>query len=288
MFESMRTEPLFSILIPTWNNLPYLMSCVNSIRRYSTFKHQIIVHVNEGKDGTIEWLNEQKDIEYTHSEDNIGVCHALNLTRTKAHTSYLLYLNDDMIVCPKWDELLWNEVEAIGHHAFFLSSTMIEPFPQSNCSIQADFGKNIQEFDEDALIRHYASFPKQDWNGATWTPNLVHAEYWDKIGGYSVEFSPGMYSDPDFSMKLWNVGVRYFKGLGQSRVYHFGKISTTRITHNPGYYKFIEKWKMSSGTFGKYFLKRGTPFQGPLPDVTLNPLLQFKSFLKVLQLRFRK
>lgn len=46
---------IFSILIPTWNNLPFLKICVDSIRKNSTYRHQIIVHVNDGSDGTLEW-----------------------------------------------------------------------------------------------------------------------------------------------------------------------------------------------------------------------------------------
>ena len=41
---------IFSILIPTWNNLPFLKICVDSIRKNSTYRHQIIVHVNDGSD----------------------------------------------------------------------------------------------------------------------------------------------------------------------------------------------------------------------------------------------
>ena len=44
----------FSILIPTWNNLEFLKICIGSIRRNSTFDHQIIIHVNDGSDGTLE------------------------------------------------------------------------------------------------------------------------------------------------------------------------------------------------------------------------------------------
>ena len=47
---------MFSILIPTYNNLEYLKICINSIKKNSNFKHQIIVHVNEGSDKTVEYL----------------------------------------------------------------------------------------------------------------------------------------------------------------------------------------------------------------------------------------
>ena len=273
-------DNFFSILIPTWNNLSYLKECIRSIQKYSTLKHQILVHVNEGKDGTLEWIRQQPNIQFTHSLTNIGVCRALNNLRTLTETPYLLYMNDDMFVCPNWDSHLWEEIEAIGHNAFFLSSTAIEPVPQSICAIKGNFGRNIKEFNESLQLLCDDKFEKEDWNGATWTPSLVHVEYWDKVGGYSEEFSPGMYSDPDFSMKIWKEGVRIFKGVSKSRVYHFGRISTQRIKHNPGYTQFIKKWGITSGTFTNHFLKRGTTFSGILPEPRMTVWLKIKSFYK--------
>ena len=49
-------DEVFSILIPSWNNLEYLKLCIASIKKNSRYKHQIIVHANEGSDGTWEYL----------------------------------------------------------------------------------------------------------------------------------------------------------------------------------------------------------------------------------------
>mgnify|MGYP000368411925 CR=1 FL=1 len=68
---------MFTILIPTWNNLPYLKVCFESIIKNSSFQHQIIVHINEGADGTTEWVKEN-NLEHTFSNQNIGICKALN------------------------------------------------------------------------------------------------------------------------------------------------------------------------------------------------------------------
>ena len=38
---------MFSILIPTLNNLNYLKLCIKSIKNNSKYNHEIIVHVNE-------------------------------------------------------------------------------------------------------------------------------------------------------------------------------------------------------------------------------------------------
>ena len=51
---------MFSILIPTLNNLNYLKLCIKSIKSNSNYNHDIIVHVNEGNDGTIKFLEKRK------------------------------------------------------------------------------------------------------------------------------------------------------------------------------------------------------------------------------------
>ncbi|MDE3236841.1 MAG: glycosyltransferase family 2 protein [Bacteroidota bacterium] len=273
-------EHVFSVIIPSWNNLPYLKLCVESIRKNSTHKHQIIVHVNEGMDGTLEWIAAQPDIDYTHSNTNIGVCYAVNLSRTLATTDYIAYVNDDMYLCPGWDEIFLQEIQQIGHPYFFLSATAIEPIASSICAIEKDYGKDVDSFDEALLLKEFNSLPKNDWAGATWPPNIVHKDIWDLVGGYSIEFSPGMYSDPDFSMKLWKAGVRLFKGLSKSRTYHFGSKSVKRIVKNAGYYTFIAKWGFTSSTLTKYYLHRGKDYTGPLTEPQLSASLKLKNFMK--------
>jgi glycosyltransferase involved in cell wall biosynthesis len=287
--RSLADDLVFSILIPSWNNLAYLQLCIASIRKNSQYKHQIIVHINEGQDGTLDWVTSQTDIDYTYSKKNIGICYALNIARQLAQQDYILYLNDDMYVCPQWDKELFEVTQQIGHPYFFLSATAIEPVSSNNnCVIVMNCGTDLHDFQEEELLRDFASPLKTDWQGATWPPNLVHKDVWDLVGGYSLEFSPGMYSDPDFSMKLWKLGIRLFKGVGKSRVYHFGSKSTGRISRNAGYYTFISKWGMSSSTLTRYYLRSGAVFDGPLKTVNLPWSLRMKNFFKQAECLFHK
>jgi len=280
--------PVFSIFIPTWNNLPYLKLCIGSLRRHSFYKHQIIVHINEGSDGSLEWIKSQADLSYTHSEKNIGVCYALNQCRTIAVADYFLYLNDDMYVCPEWDKALSAEIKTIGHDAFFISATAIEPMETGNdCVIVQNFGTDPFSFREEELLKHCMDLKKPDWQGATWPPNVVHKKTWDMVGGYSIEYSPGLYSDPDFSMKLWKAGIRLFKGISSGRVYHFGGKSTTRMIRNKGYYTFISKWGMSARTFTKKILQSGKAFQGSLPEPESGFSNEIKNRFKRMQASLR-
>jgi len=255
--------PVFSILIPSWNNLDFLRLCIHSIKKNSQLPHQIIVHVNEGADGTREWLKQQH-IDHTFSSVNTGICLGMNAAASLAAADYLLYLNDDMYVCPQWDVFLYEEIKKINSCYFYLSATMIEPRKTGNpCVVYADFGSSVSSFRENELLEALSSLPSRDWAGATWPPSLMHRMLWNLIGGFSIEFSPGMYSDPDISMKLWKAGVRYFKGVGRSKVYHFMSKTTGRINKNPGRKQFLHKWQMSSSTFLRFYLNLGQPFSSP-------------------------
>jgi GT2 family glycosyltransferase len=264
---------MFSILIPTWNNLDLLKLCVRSIRENSSLAHQIIVHVNDGSDGTLEWVRAQQ-LAYTHSPQNIGICLAVNEAAMHVKMDYILYLNDDMYCCPGWDTALVNKMKGLGTDLFMLSGTMIEPVQTSNpCVIVKDYGRSPDKFAERELLADLPNHHKRDWYGATWPPTLVHAKWWFKVGGYSSEFSPGMSSDNDFSMKLWHAGCRIFLGVGDSLVYHFQAKSTGRIKKNNGGKQFLHKWGIRQSVFDRYYLRRGTPADGvtiPEPEDNLN------------------
>jgi len=281
-------NPLFSILIPTWNNLTLLKTCVDSLRKNSRYQHQIILHLNECNDGTREWA-EQEGLDYTHSENNIGICYAMNLARTLAASDLLVYFNDDMYACPDWDFWLHEEVKKQTSPFYFLSSTMIEPRDSGNsCAIAPmDFGSHPDNFDETGLLANFNLQEKPDWSGATWPPSIIPAQLWDMVGGYSTELSPGMYSDPDFSMKLWHAGVRNFKGLGKSRVYHFmskstGKLNKKRVN---GSKIFLQKWGVSANLFTRFYLRRGEAWAGPLAEPEITFSFRLKTLLSNIKRR---
>ncbi|MDR3680823.1 MAG: glycosyltransferase [Flavipsychrobacter sp.] len=272
----------FSIIIPTWNNIAFLKLCVESIRKNSAYIHQVILHVNDGSDGTLQWAKDE-GIDYTYTPENAGICKAVNEAGGLAKHDYIVYMNDDMYACPQWDKHITDEIVAAGTDCFMFSSTMIEPANHNNpCVIHKNYGDSIETFDEAALLKEYNTLQKADWTGSTWPPTIVHRKYWLITGGYSIELSPGVSSDDDFSMKMWYAGCRIFKGIGKSRVYHFQAKSTLRIKKNNGRKQFLMKWGINQSTFNKYYIRRGQPYSGPLaePDAASLKREQLRAWLK--------
>ena len=277
---------MFSILIPTYNNLEYLKVCINSIRKNSKFNHQIIVHVNEGKDGTLGYIKDS-NLEFTFSDQNIGMPKALNKASKLSKNDFILISHDDFYYCPGWDEELMNNVNIINHKNFYLSSTMV-----GAGQVSFDAGQTIETFDEVKLLNNLENIKTIDFQGTTKCPGLIHKEIWEKVGGWSEEFSPTGGDDTDFAMKLWKIDIRIFKGLGKSLAYHFGSITTRKkdkslFTYlgNRGNKIFLKKWGLSINFFEKFYLKSGLDnsknlifnnYDGPLtgPDKNISYYLE--------------
>ncbi len=269
---------MISIVIPTYNNLDYLKLCLKSLKKNSSFNHEIIIHINDGSDGTLNFIK-TNNYKYTSSDDNIGLCSSINKAAKLVTNQYILYSHDDMYFCPDWDKVLSREVKSFDHDNFYLSGTMIEP---NSGHIIHDFGSNLDTFREDVLLSKYKNLNFYDHQGTHFAPHLVSKKMWDKVGGFSEEFNPGIGSDPDFNMKLWREGVRIFKGLNDFKVYHFGSLTTRKkknFIQNRGDKTFLKKWGITTKFFKKHYLKSKTKYDGPLhePDVTLGYILGLMS-----------
>ena len=283
---------MFSILIPSFNNLEYLKTCIDSLRKNSKYNHQIIVHINEGTDGSLDYVK-KNNFEYTYSKNNIGMPKALNKSSKLAKFDYILISHDDFYYCPGWDVELVNNVNFIGHNNFYLSSTMV-----GEGQVSFDAGQTVDTFNENKLLNNLEMIKTIDFQGTTKCPGLIHKEIWNRVGGWSEEFSPTGGDDTDFAMKLWAIDIRIFKGLGKSLAYHFGSITTRKkdkslFTYlgNKGNKIFSRKWGLTINFFEKFYLKSGldknknlilTKYDGPLK----NPSKKFYYYLELIKVKF--
>ena len=294
---------MFSILIPSYNNLEYLKTCIDSLKKNSEYAHQIIVHINEGTDGSLEYVKEN-NFEYTYSENNIGMPKALNKSSKLAYFDYILISHDDFYFCPGWDTEFVNEINNIKHNNFYLSGTMVnagmslvskdKPSPPL-----FDAGYTIETFDKKKLLNNLDKIKTFNFQGTTKCPGLVHKDIWFKVGGWSEEFSPTGGDDSDFAMKLWKLNIRIFKGLGKCSVYHFGSITTRKKSKklftylgSRGNKIFLKKWSITINFFERYYLKSGLDknknlifcqYEGPLGEPKKNTLYYYELIKSKLQ-----
>ena len=271
---------MFSVIIPTYNNINYLKLCIKSLNLNSKYNHELIFYVNEGTDGTLNYLK-QSNYKFSYSSHNKGVCVAFNEGVKLATKNFIVLGHDDMYFCPGWDECFLQEIKKQpGNKDFFLSGTMVQPFKSY---INLDCGKTINDFNEKKLLTEVVKIKYDDFQGTHWQPSLIPKSTWNKVKGFSEEFSPGLGSDPDFNMKLWKIGVRLFKGLGNCRVYHFSSVTLRKKTWNNGSKTFLLKWGITIKFFKKHYLKTNTSFEKELSS----PKISIKYFIDLAICKFK-
>ena len=264
-----------SIIVPTFNNFNYLNFFLSSIKKNSFYDHQIILHINDGSDGTLNFAKENKLL-FTYSEKNIGLCSALNKAAELANSNYILYAHDDMFFCKNWDVYLEDEIKKFPDNLFYLTGTNVSV---KNGLINFDCGSTPENFNETKFDEFCKKDISKDLQGSHWSPHLIHKDLWKSIGGFSEEFNPGDGSDPDFCMKLWNKNVRVFKTVSKFKVYHFSSVTTRKgkIKLNNGTKIFTLKYGFNPRYFRKYYLKGDdlNPYNGPLN----NPRMHVRMFI---------
>ena len=263
---------MFSIIIPSYNNIDYLKMAIESLKKNSFFKNEIIIHLNIGTDGSAEYLR-LNDIKFTLTDYNSGICEGVNMASKLAKMNYICYAHDDFYFCPNWDKFLHDEIINIGHNKFYFSGSTIGTFGNS-----LECGDSFNNFNENKFLKEYNQIKFSDLQGSTWAPHVVHKSLWDKVGGFSEEFFPGAGSDPDFNMKLWIKGVRMFKSVSSSKVYHFKSKTLRKKVSTVGSQSgkiFLLKWGITIKFFKKYYLRSKTKYTGPLsePKVTFGYII---------------
>ncbi|MEM7038867.1 MAG: glycosyltransferase family A protein, partial [Bacteroidota bacterium] len=96
---------LFSVVIPTYNNLSELQRCLQNLDAVERDDFEVLVGVDGSTDGTIEWLRQAKFhyhlVAETHPQnENRGRSATRNLTLAKLRGTYTLFLDSDMEVAP--------------------------------------------------------------------------------------------------------------------------------------------------------------------------------------------
>ena len=164
---------MFSIIIPTLNNLKYLKFCIKSIIKNSELKNEILVHVSEDKNNEIRNYLISENIKYTFTSENVGLCTAINIIAKKASHEYFIYAHDDMYFCPRWEKPLVNEINKLNHKNFYISGSMIEP---NSGHIKFNCGENIENFDEIKLLENLDKLNIRNHQGSHFAPHCVHKD----------------------------------------------------------------------------------------------------------------
>lgn len=196
-----------AIIILTFNNFKYTKDCIESIRKYSqNGTYELIVVDNNSTDETRAWLNKQPDIILKLNDKNEGFPQGCNIGIGMAEPdSYILLLNNDTIVTPKWLENLRTcldssdqigAVGAVSNHNENLQgvSFTYDDLEQMQKHAEKNNISDSTQWEEKVFLIGYCL--------------LIKREVINKIGFLDVSYSPGYVEDNDLSIRIIKAGYK--------------------------------------------------------------------------------
>jgi len=206
-----RTPPLLSVIVPTYNHGKFLPELINSLlggktslgelpaQTFQSF--DIIIADDCSTDNTQEIMQELANpwtgVKYVRTESNSGTSVACNLAISSSYAKYIARIDaDDMREFGSLQAML--EVQVQNPHSFVYDDVQLFT-PRGNAKAWA-----FPEYDFDKLIEK----------------NFIHAgimfpkEAWEEVGGYAKEMRHGR-DDWAFNVAL---GVKGWCGVHLNRV----------------------------------------------------------------------
>jgi GT2 family glycosyltransferase/tetratricopeptide (TPR) repeat protein/2-polyprenyl-3-methyl-5-hydroxy-6-metoxy-1,4-benzoquinol methylase len=209
---------LTSIVVVTWNELPYTQLCIESLRKYTHLPYELIVVDNGSTDGSLDWLRSQADVRLIANPTNLGFPKAANQGIKAANGENILLLNNDTVVTPGWLrrmlERLYSrpEVGMVGPLSNFVSGPQQIDVPYKNLieldGFAWDWGKTHRGQSEsiDRLVGFCL---------------LMKREVIEKIGLLDERFEMGCFEDDDLCRRALEAGYELLI-CKDAFVHHFG------------------------------------------------------------------
>lgn len=263
--ERNRSEKIIdlSVVIITYNALPLLRRCVESVRStVRKISYEIIVIDNGSADGTADWLREHKEIRAIYNPCNRGVAPARNQGLMAAQGKYFLILDVDTEVQQyALDTLVW-EMESrpkvglgapmlVGADGSLQHTCRRYPTIFSKLYRRIPFSFAEKKLEEE-LLKDWDHGSAREVDYVIGACQIIRREASNQVGLLDDKIFYGP-EDIDYCLRMWKAGwkVMYFSA---ARVKHLEQritrrlLSTVTLRHALGLVHFFWKYKYLTNT----------------------------------------
>lgn len=240
-----RRPGLVSIVMLSWNAPQFTKLALESIRRHTQGRYEVIVVDNGSGSETVDWLKTLTDVRVIYNATNRGYAGGNNQALAAARGEYVVLLNNDVVVTDGWlDDLLaaFDRIPGLGVSA-----------PRSNriAGDQLVPDAAYQNLDE---MHAFARKRRERFGGEGYLTDraiglclCIDRRVIEEIGGIDERFGVGNFEDDDFCIRVRAAGYSIFV-CDDVFIHHFGsqtfaanKVDWTS-TMRENWRTFAKKW----------------------------------------------
>jgi GT2 family glycosyltransferase/ubiquinone/menaquinone biosynthesis C-methylase UbiE/glycosyltransferase involved in cell wall biosynthesis len=233
--------PRASIIVITYNKLPFTRLCLESILRNTGYlNYEVIVADNKSTDGTQEYLQEMAgrcpNVSIILNPNNGGFAKANNQGIAKSTGEWIVLLNNDTIVPPGWLSRL---VRHLNNPSIGLVGPLTN-FVGNEAKVEADYQTwaQMEEFSRRSMALHEGQLA--DIQMLAMFCVAFRRTTYDAVGPLDEKFGTGTFEDDDYSLRVRRKGLRVVCA-GDVFVHHFGLASFKELISSGEYDALFEK-----------------------------------------------
>lgn len=224
-----------TIVIPVFNQLHYTRQCLDSLNASGCSDAMIVVINNASTDGTTKYLAERPELRVIDNVENRACAAAWNQGFQAGKTKWTVFLNNDVLLPPRWLEDLITFAE------------------KENVDIACPaIGEGELNYDLTAYARNFIVQMQdvQRKSKAHGVCFMVHRRVIEKVGSFDENFRKGGNEDEDFFIRARQAGFR-MAVTGASYLHHFGSVTQKALAAERGSTRdetvgyFRSKWKIT-------------------------------------------
>lgn len=246
----MNEEPTVSIIIAVFNQLEVTLACLKSVSEHTSGVAYEVIIVNDASDErTRRSLERIEGLRLLTNGRNLGFLKSSNKGAGAARGEYLLFLNNDTEVTPRWLEGMLRVLET-RRDAGLVGAKLVYPdgrLQEAGGIMWRDAsGVNYGKWDDPAKPEYNYLREVDYCSGAC---ILVRKADFDDLGGFDLRYAPAYYEDTDLAFALRAKGRKVYYQPLSVVIHHEGQTSGTSTESGVKSFqlvnqvKFVEKWR---------------------------------------------
>ncbi len=235
---------LISIIVPLYNCLALTKAMLASLQQTvpGTVSHEIIFVDDDSTDGTREWLESLTgNCRTILNEKNLGFAATCNRGANSAQGEYLFFLNNDLILLPRWLEPML---------------AIFDRFPDAGLVGNVQLNVSTNAVDHAGIFFNYKGKPEHDTarplyrrltgfrrvSALTGACFAIRAATWRQLGGFDEGFRNGS-EDVDLCLRAEAAGLQNYIALRSVVRHHVSQSSGRKLRDEQNSQRLMLRWQ---------------------------------------------